>query len=850
MAATIPSDASVYSYSEASISVSESSTSSERALFQVPADKEFIDQNASVGEDGRIDLDFDSKLGKALASIVPHPAPLPTSDDLERRDWHIKLNIVIQVVGSRGDVQPFIALGNELQKHGHRVRLATHNVFEDFVTKSGLEFYPIGGDPAELMAYMVKNPGLIPNMKSLRAGDIQRKRSMMAEMLDGCWRSCLEADRVSHEPFVAEAIIANPPSFAHVHCAQALGIPVHLMFTMPWTSTRAFSHPLANLKYSSTDPAFANFISYGVVEFLTWQGLGDVINKWRYSLDLEPVPVTEGPALAETLKIPFTYCWSPALVPKPADWPSHIDVCGFFFRDPPSYAPPPDLDAFLRAGPPPVYIGFGSIVVDDPQAMSALLLQAVQAAGVRGIISRGWSKLDGPPSPNVLFLGDCPHEWLFQHVSAVVHHGGAGTTACGLLNGKPTTIVPFFGDQPFWGNMVAAAGAGPKPIPHKELDVPKLVDAITFCLTPAAASAARTIADKMRSESGVETAVASFHANLPLARLKCDILPDRPATWTLRKGRRKLRLSKLAAEVLVQNSKCDRKALKPCDTKKIRIENRRWDPLTGANSAALGTLSDMVEATGGIVVKPYKELKHSHSGAPASPMPSASEVAVEEADDKGEGPSGGVVAVRRGGISTAGAMAAASGKSLGTVVTSYFRGTMVDIPLAVTEGLRGVPKMYGEEVKDYGEVKDWKSGALVAGKTFAYAIPEGIADLVVQPYKGAKEDGVIGFTKGIGKGAMDLVVKTQAGVLGLVAYPSQGIYKSIRASAHEKTGKGIIKSRHEEGKWLLSLEQGLLPGRVIAAYDELLRTEGKGDRPTKDTMDSKIYQYPNNAKYP
>jgi hypothetical protein len=95
---------------------------------------------------------------------------------------------------------------------------------------------------------------------------------MVTEMLEGCWRSCVEADKVSHEPFVAEAIIANPPSFAHVHCAQALGIPVHLMFTMPWTSTRAFSHPLANLKYSSTDPAFANYISYGVVEFLTWQG--------------------------------------------------------------------------------------------------------------------------------------------------------------------------------------------------------------------------------------------------------------------------------------------------------------------------------------------------------------------------------------------------------------------------------------------------------------------------------------------------------------------------------------------------------------------------------------------------
>jgi UDP:flavonoid glycosyltransferase YjiC (YdhE family) len=185
---------------------------------------------------------------------------------------NLHLNIVIQVVGSRGDVQPFIALGNELQQHGHRVRIATHNVFEKFVRDSDLEFYPIGGDPSELMAYMVKNPGLIPQMNSLRAGDIQRKRAMVAEMLQGCWESCIEDDPVAKTPFVADAIIANPPSFAHVHCAQALGIPLHLMFTMPWTSTRSFPHPLANLKYSTTEPKMANYLSYGIVEWLTWQG--------------------------------------------------------------------------------------------------------------------------------------------------------------------------------------------------------------------------------------------------------------------------------------------------------------------------------------------------------------------------------------------------------------------------------------------------------------------------------------------------------------------------------------------------------------------------------------------------
>lgn len=192
--------------------------------------------------------------------------------------------------------------------------------------------------------------------------------------------------------------------------------------------------------------------------------LGDVINKWRISIDLEPIPATVGPSLAEALNVPHTYCWSPALVPKPKDWPAHVgmslsllgfaegklkcdsDVCGFFFRDPPTYNPPSELTEFLKAGPPPVYIGFGSIVVENPQKLIDTVVIAVIRAGVRAIVSKGWSGLVGSSNPNIYYIDDCPHEWLFQHVAAVVHHGGAGTTACGLKNGKPTAIVPFFGE--------------------------------------------------------------------------------------------------------------------------------------------------------------------------------------------------------------------------------------------------------------------------------------------------------------------------------------------------------------------------------------------------------------------
>lgn len=230
----------------------------------------------------------------------------------------------------------------------------------------------------------------------------------------------------------------------------------------------------------------------------------------------------------------------------------------------------------------------------------------------------------------------------------------------------------------------------------------------------------------------------------------------------------------------------------------------------------------MVDHTAGIVLKPYEEYKRGNSSAPTSARSTASSDGAGSID-KGEGSSRDVIAPAesRSGVQTAGAMAIASGKSVGRVFTSYTRGTMVDIPLAVTEGFREIPKLYGEDVRDLGQIKDWKSGAVVAGKNFAYGMGEGLTDLFVQPYKGGKEEGALGVAKGVGKGLIALTTKTNSAVLGLVSYPSQGIYKSIRSAAHEGTGKGVIKLRHEEGEWLLKTERDLQRSSISAAYVRL-----------------------------
>jgi len=502
------------------------------------------------------------------------------------------------------------------ETYGHRVRLATHPTFEKFVEDQGLEFFSIGGDPSELMAFMVKNPGLMPGLDALKSGEITKRRQGIEEIVLGCWRSCIEAGNglgpapqphqanepldesfqlpgdPDKKPFVADAIIANPPSFAHVHIAEKLGIPMHMMFTMPWSPTRAFPHPLANVQSSNADVVMTNYVSYALVEMMTWQGLGDVINRFRTKvLDLEPLSLIWAPGLLTRLRIPTTYCWSPALIPKPNDWGREISIAGFFFLNlASSYTPEPDLAAFLADGPPPVYIGFGSIVVENPNQLTRTIFDAVSVAGVRALVSKGWGGLgaDSVGIPEGVFmLGNCPHDWLFKHVSAVVHHGGAGTSAAGINAGKPTVVVPFFGDQPFWGAMIARAGAGPEPIPYKKLTAENLAEAIQEAVKPETQARAEELGAKIREEKGADLGGRYFHDHLDMHTLRCSLAPSRTAVWRVR--RTHVRLSPLAAAVLVKEGKVRYSDLKlyvlilptsrrPTDTIQVppqRVQHRR-----------------------------------------------------------------------------------------------------------------------------------------------------------------------------------------------------------------------------------------------------------------------------------
>ncbi|OIW01021.1 hypothetical protein TanjilG_14204 [Lupinus angustifolius] len=480
-----------------------------------------LNRIATVKDDGTVEFEVPGNLQTEALGVRSRHLDNAVDDSLDAMDQHYipPLNIVILIVGTRGDVQPFVAIGKRLQDYGHRVRLATHSNFKEFVLTAGLEFYPLGGDPKVLAGYMVKNKGFLPSGPS----EIPIQRNQMKEIIYSLLSACKEPDIDSGVPFKADAIIANPPAYGHTHVAEALKIPIHIFFTMPWTPTNEFPHPLSRVKQQA-----GYRLSYQIVDSLIWLGIRDMINDLRKKkLKLRPVTYLSGSQGSET-DVPHAYIWSPHLVPKPKDWGPKIDVVGFCFLDlASSFQPPESLVKWLKDGDEPIYIGFGSLPVQEPKKMTEIIVEALKKTGQRGIINKGWGGLGNLAEPNdsIYLLDNIPHDWLFLHCKAVVHHGGAGTTAAGLKAACPTTIVPFFGDQPFWGDRVHARGVGPPPIPVDEFSLTKLVDAINFMLDPKVKERATELAKAMENEDGVTGAVKAFFKQLPRKKPEPDSEP-------------------------------------------------------------------------------------------------------------------------------------------------------------------------------------------------------------------------------------------------------------------------------------------------------------------------------------
>jgi UDP:flavonoid glycosyltransferase YjiC (YdhE family) len=408
------------------------------------------------------------------------------------------MRISILAVGSRGEVEPLIALGHGLQAAGHEITLATHRSFEALTREQGLRFAPLWGSPEEAIQTEAGQRLIHSAYNVIRAARalFELLNQASQRMFEDCWKVCEGA----------EAIVFGQIAIVGPHIAQKLCIPAVGAYVNPIHPRRAtvsFSAPGAPpLRLGGWYNALSHRLVMMGFASLWWSNL----NAWRRRrLGLGPVSL--GRVLAHHHSI--VYGFSPTLLPKPREWGSSTRVSGYWFLNAPKdWQPPEDLLAFVKSGTPPVFLGFGTMQ-DSGGAMTRMLLDALRTSGERGIVLAGPDDLeDAGIHDNVYRARSIPFRWLFPRTAVVVHHGGLGTSHCAARAGVPQIVVPFMGDQFFWGHRLWQLGLAQRPIPRQSVTAPGLAIAIKTALNdPSMCQRAADCACSMAPEDGVAKAV-------------------------------------------------------------------------------------------------------------------------------------------------------------------------------------------------------------------------------------------------------------------------------------------------------------------------------------------------------
>jgi UDP:flavonoid glycosyltransferase YjiC (YdhE family) len=442
---------------------------------------------------------------------------------------HGRRRVVIVAVGSRGDVQPCVALGLGLRDAGFDVVVAAPSPLRTLVTDRGLAFADLRIDPSALLAgdvgraWVERGSRPVPFLRGVRALASSTAETLVHAIVDACAG--------------ADAVVYTTLGFPAWHLAYARGIPAIQASFAPFAPTGAWPPPLLPDPFGRlrrpvpTDDADApsrlpaaaartyHRTAHRLLAELLWLPLRRDINRWRReALGLGPVgPVSPG-LQVDRAGEPLLHAYSPAVLPDPPDWGAHVTTTGYWFLPVPArWRPPEHLVRFLAAGPPPVSFGLGSMIGRRPAAVVQAMVEALRRTRQRGILLSGWAGLELPPSVHndvaLCVMPEVPHDWLFPRVAAVVHHGGAGTTAAGLRASRPSVVVPHFGDQPLWGARVHALGAGPPPVPRAELTPAAMAHAVAAAVHDRRiAAAAERVGARIRAERGVDRAVAVVEA--------------------------------------------------------------------------------------------------------------------------------------------------------------------------------------------------------------------------------------------------------------------------------------------------------------------------------------------------
>lgn len=403
------------------------------------------------------------------------------------------MHVTLFTLGSRGDVEPYVALGRGLVVAGHTVRLSTHERYGTEISAAGLEFSPAAGDPRLMMQEEAGKLWLESGRNPIR---IMRR---LLDVSGPIFRQYLQDCEAAMSG--TDAVLFSVLAFPAYHLAEAAGIPAVGAYLQPMTRTRQ----MPSLFAKAGGPGFINLWSHIATEQITWQPMRRTVNEWRLGLGLEPLP-RSGLYRPIYRSMPVLYGFSPTVVPPPSDWPPQVKVTGYWARET-NDRRPQRLDRFLAAGPAPIYVGFGSRPERHPRALADLVLAAVRRAGQRAVLLTGWGGLRAADSgDDVLVVDEVPHSWLFPHMAAVVHHGGAGTTGTALHSGTPSIVVPSFADQFFWGERVQSLGVGVN-LPRRQLSVSALIEAIEATRQPNLRRRATELGTKLAVEDGVSRAV-------------------------------------------------------------------------------------------------------------------------------------------------------------------------------------------------------------------------------------------------------------------------------------------------------------------------------------------------------
>jgi UDP:flavonoid glycosyltransferase YjiC (YdhE family) len=418
------------------------------------------------------------------------------------------MRIDILTIGSRGDVQPYVALGLGLQRAGHRVRVVTLGGFEDFVRGYGLDCISVAGSPREIVGTAAGQDWVDQrdSSKGFLRGVVRMARPLLESSIESYWRVCQDT----------EALVTSASGLLlSTHFAERLELPLiraHYLPSVPtrydWTGRTSRTVALRGAAEASIHTAF---------RLLLWQGIRGPTNRARRRiLGLPPLPRRDPVKVLNRRRTLLLDGYSPVVLPRPPDWDSWVHVTGYWFLDTTSeWKPPPSLVEFLQSGPPPVFVGFGSVPFPNPETTTDLVVQALTAAGQRGIVVAGGSDMTtGRLAEGVFGIDSAPYEWLLPQACAAVHQGGAGVTALALRAGLPSVVVPVFGDHPFWAKRVFQLGAGPRPIPAKQLTADKLAGAIRLVASEKLRHRAAEIGQQIRKENGVQRAVEAIHQHL------------------------------------------------------------------------------------------------------------------------------------------------------------------------------------------------------------------------------------------------------------------------------------------------------------------------------------------------